>query len=85
MAVTMNYLIIFSLLTLVSCSGEGGKSDANISSGMNIHQKEAQSLIKKDISSLQNGQYAISDNDLALLKKEGLISQEELNSLNVVK
>lgn len=80
----MRILFLSSFLVLVSCSGGGG-SDASVTAGMSTSQKQAQELIKSEIQSLQSGQYKIDDKDLALLKKEGLLSQEELNSLSVVK
>jgi hypothetical protein len=80
----MKILFLLNLLFFISCSG-GGSSDAEVVAGLSVTQKQAQALIRNDIQPLQNEQYGISDRDLAALQNEGLITQEELNSLNVVK
>ena len=81
----MKILFLSFFFILASCSGGGGGSDSAVTASMSASQKQAQELIKSEIQPLQSGQYEISDEDMALLKKEGLISQKEMNSLNVVK
>lgn len=80
----MKILFLSFLFLFISCSG-GGNSDSEIVAGLSTTQKQAKELIKNDIQSLQNDQYGINDKDLESLQKEGLISKEELNLLNVVK
>jgi hypothetical protein len=77
-------LFFLLFLLLVSCSG-GGNSPGSITSGLSVSQKEAQTLIQNDIQHLKTEQYSISASDLDLLNEDGLITQEELNSLNIIK
>ena len=81
----MKIIFFSTLLFLVSCSGGGGSSDPKITGGLSVPQQQAQKLIQNHIQPLQGEQYGISENDIALLKDEGLVTQEELKSLNVVK
>ncbi len=81
----MKIIFLLTLLFLISCSGGGGSSDKTTSKGLSSAQTQAKTLLAQDVKSLQENQYNITDSDLTVLQKEGLISQEELNSLNVVK
>jgi len=80
----MKYFVFLSLVILVSCSESGDKKkDKNPT--FTSSQIKAKELIQKDIQSLQNGQYGISQEEINLLREEGLISEEELVSLKIVK
>lgn len=81
----MKIIFLITLLFLISCSGGGGSSEKSASKGLSAAQTQAKNLIAQDVKSLQENQYNITDSDLKTLQSEGLISQEELNSLNVVK
>ena len=70
-------------LFAISCTKSS--IDGQITSGLSVSQKKAQELIQKEITHLHNSQYGISENDLALLKNEGLLDQDSMNSINIIK
>lgn len=82
----MKGLFLLLLFSFISCSDSGGKQkkvDSN--SKLTQGQMKAKELIQSEIKSLQNTQYGISQKELELLKKEGLVSEEDLTSLNIIK
>ena len=79
-----NFSLVVLLCVLVSCSGGGGQPKVT-AGGLSSAQVQAQSLIAQDLQPLRENQYNITDEDLQLLQREGLISPEEQNSLSVVR
>lgn len=79
-------LISLLLLTLVcSCTSKKGDSKLSSAEGMNPNQQKAREVVSQDVQHLNNSQYGISDEDVALLKAEGLLTEKDLNSLKIVK
>lgn len=79
----MKYLIPISFF-LISCSGgDSSKSFSGVK--LSPVEQKAQRLIGDEAKVLNTRQYAIHDEDLALLSREGLISEEEKKSLKIIK
>ena len=79
-------LLILNLLvcTIVGCS-KGSDSKALSRIDLSADEKRAMELLRNDINLLPSKNYAIAEEDLALLVSEGLISETEKKSLKIVK
>ena len=75
--------LLFSIF-IFSCSGG---NNAKKFSGVELSENEtmAKSLIQSEMNSLSQPQYGITDSELALLTKEGLVTGDEKKSLKIIK
>lgn len=84
------------LVNIISCSGGGSGSGASQSSDSNFtagnlktqlssSEIQAKSELQSSLSSLQSGQYELSKSELDELVAEGLITEDELKSLIIIK
>lgn len=80
----MKHLIWISLF-IISCSRNNGDLQLNSPEGMSANQIKAREVVAEDLKHLSDEQYGISEQELALLKSEGLLTSEELNSLKIVR
>lgn len=80
----MKLFFLFLSFLFVACSGSGESKNFK-AIDLSPNEMKAKSLIQGEASILSNPQYQISDAELALLTKEGLISSQEKKSLKITK
>ena len=75
---------IFGLLVLLICVSCSKKKETSSSKNLSTHQLKAQSLLKAQVEDLNKSGYDISQDEIDLLKKEDLVTDQELTKLSIV-